>query len=115
MNRRQIMEEQIRELTLILLYLTSWEDKDLPMEMRRSRKGYPFEVLNELTAADLLRGSVRSKSVYLTEEGVKEASKISRKILENSKKKIRGEFRLRLKIDNVGAYKTCLSNVQRNY
>jgi hypothetical protein len=57
------MEEKIKELTLLLLYLTSWKENELPGEMRRSWKGYPFEVLNELTNQDLIRGSVKSKSV----------------------------------------------------
>ena len=65
------MEEKIKELTLLLLYLTSWNESDLPEEMRRSWKGYPFETLNELTNEDLIRGSFRSKSVYLTETGLR--------------------------------------------
>ena len=43
------MEEKIKELTLLLLYLTSWKEADVFGEMRRSWKGYPFEVINELT------------------------------------------------------------------
>ncbi|MFV8829781.1 DUF6429 family protein [Alkalihalobacterium sp. APHAB7] len=35
-------------------------------------KGYPFETLDELTEQDFIRGSKRSKSVYLTDEGIKE-------------------------------------------
>jgi hypothetical protein len=77
------MEKKIKELTLLLLYLTSWTEKDLPGEMRRSWKGYPFEVLNEFNEKDLIRGSVRSKSVYLTEDGIKEAQMLLRKYLGN--------------------------------
>jgi len=73
------MEEKIKELTLLLLYLTSWKEDDLPGEMRRSWKGYPFEVLNELSDKDLIRGSVRSKSAYLTEDGIKEAEELVKK------------------------------------
>jgi hypothetical protein len=75
------MEEKIKELSLLLLYLTSWKENDLPGEMRRSWKGYPFEVLNELTDEDLIRGSIRSKSVYLTEDGIKEAEELMKKYL----------------------------------
>ena len=67
------MEDRVKELTLMLLYLTSWKEDELPGEMRRSWKGYPFEILDELTEEDLLRGSKRSKSVYLTEAGIKKA------------------------------------------
>ncbi|MDQ0214520.1 hypothetical protein J2S13_000916 [Oikeobacillus pervagus] len=75
------MEEKIKELSLLLLYLTSWQENDLPREMRRSWKGYPFDILNELTDEDLLRGSTRSKSVYLTEDGIKKAEKLMKKYL----------------------------------
>ncbi|HCX51831.1 MAG TPA: transposase [Bacillus sp. (in: Bacteria)] len=73
------MEEKIKELTLLLLYLTSWKEHDFPDELRRSWKGYPFDVLNELTDEDLIRGGIRSKSVYLTETGVNEAKKLLKK------------------------------------
>nr|WP_229683131.1 DUF6429 family protein [Virgibacillus oceani]GGG75935.1 hypothetical protein GCM10011398_21050 [Virgibacillus oceani] len=43
--------------------------------MRRSWKGYPFDILDELREEELIRGSNRSKSVYLTENGIKEAEK----------------------------------------
>lgn len=77
------MEEKIKELTLLLLYLTSWKENDLSGEMRRSWKGYPFEVLNEFTENDLIRGSARAKSVYLTENGIKEAQVLLKKYLGN--------------------------------
>jgi hypothetical protein len=56
-------EEKIKELTLLLLYLTSWKEDELPGEMRRSWKGYPFDALNELTDDDFIRGS--SRSIFL--------------------------------------------------
>ncbi|MFS0647315.1 DUF6429 family protein [Siminovitchia sp. 179-K 8D1 HS] len=77
------MEERIRELTLLLLYLTSWKENDLPGDMRRSWKGYPFEVLNELTDEDFIRGSIKAKSVYLTESGIKEAERLMKKYLKD--------------------------------
>lgn len=73
------MEEKIKELTLLLLNLTSWRENDLPGEMRRSWKGYSFDALNELTDEDLIRGSIRSKSVYLTEAGIKVAEELIKK------------------------------------
>lgn len=73
------MDEKIKELTLLLLYLTSWKEDELYGEMRRSWKGYPFDVLNELTDEDFIRGSIRSKSVYLTEAGIKEAKALLEK------------------------------------
>ncbi|UAL47951.1 DUF6429 family protein [Sutcliffiella horikoshii] len=75
------MEERIKELTLLLLYLTSWEEKNIPGEMRRSWKGYDFDILNQLSEQDFLHGGNRSKSVYLTEEGIEEAKKLAQKYI----------------------------------
>lgn len=71
------MEDKIKELTLLLLYLTSWEEKDV--KMRRSWKGYPFDIMNELMDEEKITGSYRAKSVYLTESGVEEAEKLMKK------------------------------------
>lgn len=81
------MEKKIKELTLLLLYLTSWKEKDDFGELTRSWKGYPFEVLNELTDEDLVRGSKKSKSVYLTGAGIKEAEKLAEKYLTDNEKR----------------------------
>ncbi|MCF3943039.1 DUF6429 family protein [Oceanobacillus alkalisoli] len=76
------MERKVKELTLLLLYLTSWKEEELQElfgETRRSWKGYPFDILDELTDEDFIRGSKRSKSVYLTKAGIKEAKEIAKK------------------------------------
>lgn len=68
-----MQERLIRDLTLMLLYLTSWPEEAGLTEARRSWKGYPFETLNELADQDLLAGGRRAKSVWLTEKGEEEA------------------------------------------
>lgn len=68
------------------MYLTSWNENDLPDEVRRSWKGYPFDALNELTDQNFISGSIKAKSVYLTEEGIKEAEKLVNKYLHNTNK-----------------------------
>lgn len=73
------MDEKIKELTLLLLYLTSWKEHDYPAEMSRSWKGYPFDILDELTDENLIFGSKRAKSVHLTESGIKEAKELKKK------------------------------------
>lgn len=73
------LERKIKELTLLLLYLTSWKEEDLPEGMSRSWKGYPFDILDELNDEDFIRGSKRSKSVYLTETGIKKAKDLAKK------------------------------------
>ncbi|MDW0116243.1 DUF6429 family protein [Sporosarcina thermotolerans] len=73
------MEKQIKELTLLLLYLTSWEEDEYPDGIRRSWKSYPFDALDALSEEDWLRRSKRSKSVYLTDTGIKEAEALMKK------------------------------------
>ncbi|MFJ7971681.1 DUF6429 family protein [Psychrobacillus sp. NPDC096389] len=73
------MENKIEELTLLLLYLTSWKEEEFSDTMRRSWKGYSFDALNQLTDQDYLRGDKKSKSVYLTEAGIEEAKKLMEK------------------------------------
>ena len=56
--------ETVKDLTLILLYLTSWKDKELQdfrEDVRTAWKGYDFDVLNELTDENLINGSGQRK------------------------------------------------------
>ncbi|WP_018248782.1 DUF6429 family protein [Orenia marismortui] len=77
------MKEKIKELTLLLLYLTSWEEDDFPedVDVKRSWKGYPFEILDELREEDFIFGSSRAKSVYIKEKGIEEAKKLMEKYI----------------------------------
>lgn len=64
------MDNNIEELTLLLLYLTSWEeegyfenengqiDKGI---LKHSWKGYSFDVLNDLTDKQYLYSNYKSK------------------------------------------------------
>ncbi len=56
-----------RDLTLMLIYLTSWEEK--PGPVRRCWKGFRFEILDSLAEAGFISGSKGAKSLYLTEVG----------------------------------------------
>jgi hypothetical protein len=60
-------DEAIRDLTLMLMYLTSWEER--PYGVRRCWKGYDFDVLNALAEQELISDSKRARSVCFTEEG----------------------------------------------
>ena len=73
------MKNEIEELTLLLLYVSSWKEQDIPNTMRRSWKGHSFDALNQLADKDYLRGSLKSKSVYLTEEGIEQAKQLMEK------------------------------------
>lgn len=74
------MEEQIEELTLLLLYLTSWKEKETYGEFIRSWKGYDFDVLNKLEDEGLIGGSThKAKSTYITESGITKAKNLMKK------------------------------------
>ena len=85
------MEEKIEELTLLLLYLTAWEEPGYAynnqgeiseQKFYSSWKGYSFDALNNLTEKNYLYGSkYKNKSVTLTPEGVKQAKKKKKKYL----------------------------------
>lgn len=46
------MEKQVEELVLLLLHLTSWEEKIMNQKVKRTWKGYPFEILDDLIEKD---------------------------------------------------------------
>jgi len=66
------MEDKVKELNLLLLYLTGWEEdsqKNPGEKIFRAWKGYLFEVLNKLEADELIFQSRNTKSVILTPKG----------------------------------------------
>ena len=74
-------DKLIDELTLMLLYLTSWKDNSRFSEGDEifAWKGYDFTVLNNLENDDYIhQGShpSKSKKVYLTEEGINKAKEL---------------------------------------
>jgi hypothetical protein len=74
-------EAVVEELTLMLMYLTAWEEDekilppgaDVADAGLRTWKGYRFEVLDRFAEADLTLGSKRAKSVHLTETAEEKA------------------------------------------
>ena len=74
------MDEQIKELTLLLLYLTSWTEKETQGEYQRPWKGYDFDILNKLEDEDMIGGNTyKAKSTYITEKGIEKAKELMRK------------------------------------
>lgn len=71
----------IKDLTLMLMYLTSWEESLVPGIRRKPNhagiypkaricwKGYDFDILNELTDEGLVNASGRGKSASFTDDG----------------------------------------------
>lgn len=86
------MEKNIEELTLLLMYLTSWEEESLYYDkdnnlnkdkIKSSWKGYSFEAINELIDKGYLFASKhKNKSVALTKEGEKLVEELIRKYLK---------------------------------
>ncbi|MEW6573338.1 MAG: DUF6429 family protein [Bacillota bacterium] len=70
------MEKIVRDLVLILLYLTSWQEDVAFSTALRSWKGYPFETLDILAEEGLIDSSRRAKSVWLTEAGAEKARRL---------------------------------------
>lgn len=59
----EFIEQKIKELTLMLLYLTSWTEKDsFGDEHIRAWKGYDFDILNLLSEEKLIQ-DLKGKSV----------------------------------------------------
>ncbi len=56
--------QAVEELTLLLIYLTSWEEELAPglPKLRRSWKTFRFEILDTLAEQGYLRTSYRAKS-----------------------------------------------------
>ena len=66
------MEEQIKELTLLLLYLTSRTEKEPYGEYQREWNGYDFDILNKLQSENMIGGSEhKAKSTYITKKELK--------------------------------------------
>jgi hypothetical protein len=73
------MKQDIKNLTLLLLYLTHWQESGLNEPIYRSWKGYPWEALDALNEEGLISQSKRAKSVCLTADGIKKAKGLKRK------------------------------------
>lgn len=70
-------DELIEELTLLLIYLCSWEEELSPdLTVRRAWKGYLFEMLDALEEKGYISQTRRAKKLALTEEGVSQAQEI---------------------------------------
>ena len=74
-------EKAMKELTMILMYLSRFnEDGRFSLDLDSAWKGYSFDIINELDEEDYIRqGSYRSKSVAITEEGIKLARNLLNK------------------------------------
>ena len=90
MGKVSLVKDEIKELTLLLIYLSSWEedgyvyekDEIIPTKTKVCWKGYSFDILNELVDENYLYDSKHSnKSVTLTKEGEEYARSLLDKYL----------------------------------
>lgn len=74
-------EKAMKELAIILMYLSRFNEYDcFGSSMDMAWKGYDFDIINELDDEDYIRqGSHRSKSVAITEKGIKLAQNLLNK------------------------------------
>ena len=74
-------EKAMRELTMVLMYLSRFnEDSRFSSDLDMCWKGYSFDIINKLDEEDYIRqGSYRSKSVAITDEGIKLARNLLNK------------------------------------
>jgi hypothetical protein len=70
-------EVLLEDLTLLVIYLSSWEEELAPdLTVRQAWKGYLFEVLDALEEKGYISQTRRAKSLTLTEEGILRAQEI---------------------------------------
>ena len=76
-EEEDVDEALLEDLTLLVIYLSSWEEKLAPdLTVRRAWKGYLFEVLDVLEDEGYISQTRRAKSLTLTEEGVLRAEEL---------------------------------------
>jgi hypothetical protein len=72
--------EFTENLGLALIYLSSWKEQEFGVEVRRAWKGYDFSLLDRLNEEGLINFSYKAKSLYLTEEGVRRAEEVVKRL-----------------------------------
>jgi hypothetical protein len=76
-------ERAMKELTLLLLYLASWEEEPIrgAPTLHSVWKNHHFEILDTLVEEGLLVTTHRSKSVQITDDGLARARALQEKCL----------------------------------
>ena len=74
----------VEELTLLLIYLTSWREEVAPggPGIQRTWKTLQFKVLDALAKQGLIETNHRSKSLRITEAGLLKAEELRNKHLK---------------------------------
>jgi hypothetical protein len=78
----EISDEVLQELTLVLIYLNSWEEKldiELKHKIIKSWKNYSFDTMDQLSEKEYIDGSHKAKSVYVLPKGIQKAKELLKK------------------------------------
>lgn len=75
-------DDLLHDLTLAMLYLTSWEEKGPGGPVRRAWKGYDWDVIDRLDSEGLISTCHRAKSAYLSDEACRRAEEIVARLEE---------------------------------
>jgi DNA-binding PadR family transcriptional regulator len=81
------MDKRVKELTMLLISLTGWNEdsrKDDKKKVYRAYIGYRYEVLRELEDQGLIRFVTGGKSLTVTEQGKKKARELKKKRLDKN-------------------------------
>jgi hypothetical protein len=81
------MDERIKDLNLLLLYLCGWQEdsRQTPGEkVFRSWKGFLFNILNQLEEEKMIRQIKGGKSLIITDAGLHRAQQLKEKMLNGS-------------------------------
>lgn len=86
-GKEQIVDHNTltEELTLALIYLTSWNENEgygepVSAPLLRAWKGYSWDITDKLLDRELVAGARKNKSLYLTQEGIEKAKEIIAKL-----------------------------------
>ena len=77
MTKQNNIEEIIEELSLLLMYLTRFREKD--DELWQAWKGYDFKIMDTLQEKEYISFSYRAKRVYLHEKGMQKIKTLLKK------------------------------------
>lgn len=77
MNTTTEQTDKVDRLALLLIFLSSWEEKAAGETANRAWKGYDFDILDRLEEKGYISQSSRTaKSLYLTEAGLQKAKEL---------------------------------------
>lgn len=74
-------KELCKELTLLLMYLTSFDEKiSDEITLKKTWKGYDFTIMNELDEEGFIdQGKHRNRSIYFSDDGCNKAKELLEK------------------------------------